>query len=82
MANALLNAVLVNSNDQVGGSFGADVQEIVIDPPLVGFGEMDRVRAEAKGATSMRRLINLKNILKMAKTTRPKWILYPMKIKI
>jgi len=70
MANASLNATLINSNVQVGGSPEADVQVIVIDPPLVGFAEMDRVRAEAKGATSMRRLINLKNILNGGNETK------------
>jgi len=60
-----LNDGLINSNEKEGSlPSAAGVQVIVIDPPLVTTPDIAlRVRAEAKGATSKRTLINLENIL-------------------
>jgi len=62
-ANWLLKLGLVNSMVKVSGSPAADVQLMVILPPLVISLGVERVRAETKGATSARRL-SLLNILR------------------
>jgi len=64
MAKALLNAVLINSNENVSGSLGADVHLMVICPAEVGFSGTWRVRAETRGAAKASRL-SLLNILRV-----------------
>lgn len=54
MANALLKAVLMSSKDQVSGSLGSLVHLMVICPPDVGASGIERISAEAKGATRAR----------------------------
>jgi len=65
MAIALLNnAGLTNSSENVvKESLASVVQLILTVPPLVTLVGVSMVRAETKGATSTRRLINLVNIL-------------------
>jgi len=52
MANALLKETLINSRVNNSGSDAVTVQLTVMDPPVVGFGGMERVKAVAKGATA------------------------------
>jgi len=65
-ANASLNCTLTNSNENVENeeeSLESVVQVIFKVPPLVTPVGVLMVRAETKGATSTRRLVNLVNIL-------------------
>jgi len=61
-AYSLLNAAFTKNNEKVV-SLASAVQVTSIVPPLLTFDGVPRTRAEAKGAASTRRLINLVNIV-------------------
>jgi len=63
MANVSWNDGLTNSSEKESGSPADVVQVIVMVPPMKTFVGVLRERAEAKGATSTRRLMNLVSIL-------------------